>query len=53
MAKAKTDPYSGASFLDLIKSVPVDQFVRMVTKSGIPALEARKLCEEFKKLKAS
>ncbi len=37
-------------FVDLVRSVPRDVFVRMVSKSGLPTDEARDLCQSFKEL---
>ena len=36
--------------VDLIKTIPKDVFVGMVSRSGMPAVEARELCERFKRL---
>ncbi len=37
-------------FTELVRGVPVEQFIRMVTKSGLPAQEAKELCAAFKEL---
>ncbi len=42
---------SKREFMELICDVPTEQFVRMVSKSGMPSDEARKLCEQFKEMK--
>jgi hypothetical protein len=42
---------SNRDFTQLMRGVPMDVFVRMVTKSGLPAREARELCQAFKELK--
>lgn len=36
--------------VDLIKGIPKDIFVGMVSRSGMPTQEARELCERFKRL---
>lgn len=43
---------STPSILTLLRNVPTNVFVQMVTKSGIPAHQARELCKQFKELKA-
>jgi len=47
-----TERFNEIVFLQLLRTVPVDQFVRMVGRSGLPAEEARRLCQLFKRLKA-
>ena len=42
---------SGEGFEKLVSRVPVEQFVRMVTKANLPSAEARELCQLFKELK--
>lgn len=46
------EKFSEMLFLNLLRTVPVDQFVRMVGHSGMPAEQARKLCQLFKRFKA-
>ena len=41
---------SGQGFEALVREVSVEQFVRMVTKSGLPTSASRGLCAAFKKL---
>ncbi len=41
-----------ASFEDLVSRVPVNVFVAMAGKSGLPNADARELCLAFKKLKS-
>ena len=53
MAKQKYEPvrYDDESRLvDLLKNVPKEVFVGMVSRSGLPTDEARELCERFKRL---
>jgi hypothetical protein len=38
-------------FVSLMKAVDVQLFVRMVTKSGLPAIQQRELINEFKRIK--
>lgn len=42
---------SGRSFEELMRSIPVEQFIRMVAKSGLPTQEAREICNAFKEMK--
>jgi hypothetical protein len=42
---------SNRSFVDMMKSVPKEKFVSMVSKCGMPAEEARDLCRSFAELK--
>lgn len=42
---------SGRDFTEMMREVPMEQFVRMVTRSGIPDPEGRELCKSFKELK--
>ncbi len=42
---------SGRKFTDLVRAIPTGQFVRMVSKCGLPTPEARELCQAFKDLK--
>ena len=46
--KAEADPDRLA---DLLRGVPTEVFVSMVSRSGMPGKEARELCEQFKRLK--
>jgi hypothetical protein len=39
------------SFEALVKAVPLDAFIRMVSLSGLPTADARELCAAFKRLK--
>lgn len=39
------------SFSEMMRDIPTDQFVRMVTRCSLPAVEARELCQSFKELK--
>lgn len=41
----------GREFMEMISHVPAYLFCRMVTRSGIPAQEARELINEFRSLK--
>lgn len=43
---------SGQDLNTLIRKVPTDLFIRMVSKAGLPPDEARELCLVFKELKA-
>ena len=43
---------SGRDFTEMIRAVPVHHFVKMVSKCGMPAPEARELCAAFRELKA-
>lgn len=38
-------------FLFLMKQVPMDIFLRMAMKSGLPDEESRQLCQAFRELK--
>jgi hypothetical protein len=38
-------------FEAMIKAVPLDAFIRMVSASGLPTVDARELCAAFKRLK--
>ena len=48
--RPKKPAASGKDFVQLMSSIPIDVFVRMVTKSGLPSPEARELCDAFKRL---
>ena len=43
--------HSEESFESLMTKVPARLFMQMVNKSGLPANEARELCEAFKDLR--
>lgn len=42
---------SDLSFVELMLQVPKGVFVSMVSRSGLPAHEARALCQAFQELK--
>lgn len=42
----------GEDFETLMTKIPVEQFDRMIAKSGLPTKEARELCREFRKIKS-
>jgi hypothetical protein len=49
--KAAKKTRSERSFEELVRQVPVEQFNRMVAKSGMTAEESRELCQAFLELK--
>jgi hypothetical protein len=42
---------SARGFTELVREVPVEQFVRMVNRCGLPTADARELCAAFRELK--
>lgn len=42
---------SKPDFVSLMKQIPVEAFIRMVSKSGLPPQTSRELCQAFKDLK--
>jgi hypothetical protein len=44
-------PADNDRLADLLRCVPTEAFVSMVSRSGIPSGEARELCDQFKRLK--
>lgn len=52
MARAKKEAaWDELRIITLLRSIPTEVFVQMVSKSGLPTHEARELCKEFKDLK--
>jgi hypothetical protein len=43
-------PVKGKDFTELMRVIPERNFVAMVSKSGLPAQQARELCLAFKEL---